>query len=98
MSTLADRTIAALRSNHEDLAARVRGFDEPDLARQSGSSEWDVAQVLGHLGSGAEIALAGMQAGQDGRDAPGPDFNQTVWDRWNAMGRQEKAGGFLRAQ
>lgn len=97
MSTLADRTIAALRSNHDDLAARVCEFDEQELARQSGSSEWDVAQVLGHLGSGAEIALAGLQAGLGGRDTPGRDAYQTVWDRWNAMGRQEKAGGFLRA-
>lgn len=96
MSTLADGTIAALRSNHDDLAARVCEFDERELARQSGSSEWDVAQVLGHLGSGAEIALAGLQAGLGGRDVPGRDAYQTVWDRWNAMGRQEKASGFLR--
>lgn len=51
MSTLADRTISALRGNHDELTARVREFDEEDLARQSGSSLWDVAQVLGHLGS-----------------------------------------------
>jgi hypothetical protein len=66
MSTLADRTIAALRSNHDELAARVRGFDEQDLARQSGSSQWDVAQVLSHLGSGAEIGLATLQTGVAG--------------------------------
>jgi uncharacterized protein (TIGR03083 family) len=97
MSTLADRTISALRGNHDELTARVREFDEEDLARQSGSSLWDVAQVLGHLGSGAEIALAGLQAAVAGQDAPGQDFNQLVWDRWNAMSPPEKAQGFLGA-
>jgi DinB superfamily len=64
MSTLVDKTITGLRSNHDKLAARVRGFDEEDLARQSGSCQCDVAQVLGHLGSGAEIGLATL-SGQE---------------------------------
>jgi uncharacterized protein (TIGR03083 family) len=97
MSTLADRTISALRGNHDQLTARVSGLDEEDLARQSGSSQWDVAHVLSHLGSGAEIALSGLQAGIAGHEAPGQDFNQLVWDRWNAMSAQEKAQGFLGA-
>ena len=81
MSTLADRTISALRGNHDQLTARVSGLDEEDLARQLGSSQWDVAHVLSHLGSGAEIALAGLQAGIAGHEAPGQDFNQLVWDQ-----------------
>jgi uncharacterized protein (TIGR03083 family) len=97
MSTLADRTISALRGNHDQLTARVSGLDEEDLARQSGSSQWDVAQVLGHLGSGAEIALAALQAAMAGQETPGQDFNQLVWDRWNVMNPQEKAQGFLDA-
>lgn len=97
MSTLSDRTITALRTNHDDLAARVGGFADSDLARQSGASEWDVAQVLSHLGSGAEIMLAGLRAAQAGKPAPGQDFAPSVWDRWNAMSRQEQADGFLRS-
>jgi len=97
MSTLADRTISALRGNHDQLTVRVSGLDEEDLARQSGSSQWDVAQVLGHLGSGAEIALAALQAAMAGQETPGQDFNQLVWDRWNVMSPQEKAQGFLDA-
>jgi uncharacterized protein (TIGR03083 family) len=96
-NTLADRTIAALRSNHDELAASVREFDQQDLARQSGSSQWDVAQVLSHLGSGAEIGLASLQTGLAGRPGPDQDFNRSVWDRWNAMSAQEKAKGFLSA-
>lgn len=97
MSTLADRTITALRGNHDELAARVRGFDEQDLARQSGSAQWDVAQVLAHLGSGAEIALATLQTGLAAQPGPDQDFNQSVWDRWNAMSPAEKAESFLLA-
>ena len=97
MSTLADRTISALRENHDQLTARVSGFDEQDLARPSGSSQWEVSQVLSHLGSDVEIALAGLQAGIAGHEAPGQDFNQLVWDRWNALSAQEQADGFLGA-
>lgn len=95
MSTLEDRTIAALRANHDQLSAQVRGFAAEDLNRQSGSSEWDVAQVLSHLGSGAEIMLAGLQKAIAGEGAPDQEFNVSVWDRWNAMSQQEKAEGFL---
>jgi uncharacterized protein (TIGR03083 family) len=97
MSTLADRTISALRGNHDELTALVSGFDQEDLARQSGSSQWDVAQVLSHLGSGAEITLATLTAAKTEQEAPGQDFNQRVWDRWNVMSAQEKSLGFLDA-
>jgi uncharacterized protein (TIGR03083 family) len=95
MSTLADRTIAALRVNYDDLSARVRTFSDDDLDRQSGATEWDVAQVLSHMGSAAEIGLAALEQGQAGAPAPGPEFNQQVWDRWNAMSQREKAEGYL---
>ena len=91
----ADAWIAALRQAHDQLANLVRGLDAEGLARQSACSDWDVAQVLGHLGSGAEIAAATLDAALAGRDGPGPDFNQPVWDRWNALDNQAKAAGFL---
>src|SRR5664280_1312003 len=62
---------------------------QPDLSA--------AAQVLSHLGSGAEIGLATLQTGLAGHPGPDQDFNQSVWDRWNAMSPQEKARGFLRA-
>ena len=92
---LADSAIGALRTHHEDLATRVRGFDDDDLGRRSGASGRQVAQVLGHLGSGAEITLAGLQAAVSGAERPGRDFNAAVWDRWNAMTPREQAEGFL---
>ena len=95
MSTLADRSIAALRANHDALAEQVRGLAPGDLDRPSGSSEWDVAQVLSHLGSGAEIMLANLEGGIAGDGPPAQDFNVSVWDRWNAMSQQEKADNWL---
>ncbi len=51
--------------------------------------------MLSHLGSGAEIMSATVRAALDGTPGPEGDFNQTVWDRWNAASRREQADGFL---
>jgi uncharacterized protein (TIGR03083 family) len=91
MATPADRVIAVLRTGHDDLAARVAGFTADDLARPSGASEWDVSQVLSHLGSGAEINLATLEAGIAGGAAPDAEFNKGVWSRWDNASRQERA-------
>lgn len=95
MTSLADRTIAALRSVHDDLAGHVQGLSDEQLSGPSGASEWTVAQVLSHLGSGAEIARAGYLAARDDTEPPGQDFNQEVWARWDALGPAEQATGFL---
>ncbi|HWU31864.1 MAG TPA: maleylpyruvate isomerase N-terminal domain-containing protein [Marmoricola sp.] len=95
MTSLASRTIEALRREHDALASLVPAFAEDDLAKPSGSSDWSVAQVLSHLGSGAEISLASLQVAQGGRDALGDGFNRSVWDRWDAMTPAEQRAGFL---
>ena len=51
--------------------------------------------MLSHLGSGAEIALAGYQAAFTGGRAPGDGFNEQVWDRWNALPPAEQASQFI---
>ena len=94
-SRLTDRTIAALRAEHDALAAIVRRLSESELSGPSGASEWTAAQVLSHLGSGAQIALAGYQATFDGGPPPPDDFNQQVWGRWNAMAPAELASGYV---
>ncbi|MFG2050035.1 maleylpyruvate isomerase family mycothiol-dependent enzyme [Micromonospora sp. NPDC048935] len=97
MSTPADQIITALRAGHEELAALVRDLKEDDLLRPSGASEWQVSQVLSHLGSGAEINLATLDAARTGAPAPDADFNPGVWARWDAMSPAEHAAGFLAA-
>lgn len=93
MTSLADRTIAALRANHDELVPLVGGLTQDQLATTSGASEWTVAQVLSHLGSGAEIMLAVLSAAADGTASPDQAFNQSVWDRWNALGPRDQAEG-----
>ena len=50
--------IATLRGAHERLAAFVAGASADDLTHPSMCADWNVAQVLSHLGSGAEIGRA----------------------------------------
>jgi uncharacterized protein (TIGR03083 family) len=97
MSTLAARTIDALRNEHDTIASVVTTMTNDQLSGPSGASEWSVAQVLSHLGSGSEINFAGLRAGLGEADAPAEGFNESVWDRWNAMTPAEQRAGFLKA-
>jgi uncharacterized protein (TIGR03083 family) len=95
-ATPADAWIDVARQAHQNLASVVRTLDEEQLARQSACRDWDVAQVLGHLGSAAEIGVATIDAAVQGREPPGPDLSPPVWARWDALDRSAKAHGFLR--
>jgi uncharacterized protein (TIGR03083 family) len=91
----ADAWIDALRAAHDEIADIARPLDEAGLARTSGSSEWDVAQVLGHLGSQSEIGLGTVQAVLEHRDPPGADATTPIWAKWDALDNAGKAAGFL---
>jgi uncharacterized protein (TIGR03083 family) len=94
-SSLVDRTIAVLRSESDQLAELVPSLSDDQLIGPSGASEWTVAQVLSHLGSGAEITRADFEAAVTGSPGPGGEFNQGVWDRWNALSPVDQAAGCL---
>ncbi|GIJ50669.1 hypothetical protein Val02_75550 [Virgisporangium aliadipatigenens] len=89
----ADQVIAALRSGHDDLVAFVQRLAPADATKPSGADEWDVSQVLSHLGSGAEISLATLEWALAG-EKPVEGFNQGVWDRWNAKTPAERVADF----
>ncbi len=93
MSPLVDRTITALRAEHDVLAALVRTLTDEQLAAPSGASEWTVAQALSHLGSGAEIGRAPI-ARAAGETVEAED-NQTIWARWDGSTPRAQAEGFL---
>jgi uncharacterized protein (TIGR03083 family) len=95
MTSLADRTIAALGAEQASTVAAVQGLTHDQLIGRSGASEWTVASVLSHLGSGSVITLAGLQAALGVGQPPPDGFNQSVWDRWNAMSPAEQRDGFL---
>ena len=95
MTTLASRTIAALRAEHDTLASTVPALSIAQLTGPSGAAEWTVADVLSHMGSGAEISLAGYRGSIGEAAPPEPSFNQSVWDRWNAMDPADQAARSL---
>ena len=93
----ADRVIAALHAAADVLDPLVRGLTPEQLTAPSAASEWDVSQVLSHLGSGAVITLAALEAALAGKPNPGLDANRLVWAVWDAMTPGERAAGYLDA-
>jgi uncharacterized protein (TIGR03083 family) len=93
MTQITDRVIAALRHNHETLVALLPNLSEEQLRGPSGASEWSIAQVLSHLGSGAEITRVPI-ARAAGADLPEPD-NQAIWARWDAAEPLDQAAGYV---
>jgi uncharacterized protein (TIGR03083 family) len=87
--------ITALRQSADDLALLAAAMTADDLRRPSAATEWDVSQVLSHLGSGAEIALANLEANVAGTPIPGNDAARSVWDRYDAMSPEERRDAFL---
>jgi uncharacterized protein (TIGR03083 family) len=83
----------ALRASHHQLAALAGRLGPSELSRPSYAREWTVAQVYSHLGSGAEIGLAAVQAALDGGDVP-PD-PEPIWARWNAKTPQAMATDYV---
>jgi uncharacterized protein (TIGR03083 family) len=97
MTDLVDASIAALRTNHDQLADLVATASGEDLSRPSGATEWTVADVLSHLGSGSELFQVRLQAAIDGVPVGEVD-NQAVWDRWNAMSPEDQATAFVKSE
>jgi len=93
----ADAVIAALRSGFDDLAGRVSGLTDQQLAGPTGADEWDVSQVLSHLGSGAEIAQNALQVSLEGKPNPGLEFNKPIWARYDGATARERLDWFLAA-
>jgi uncharacterized protein (TIGR03083 family) len=94
MTPLADRTIDADHRTYERLVRLVSSLSDDQLTQPSGASEWTVAQVLSHLGSGAQITLDSLRAAQAGVDRAA-DANEAVWATWNAMTPREQADGYV---
>jgi uncharacterized protein (TIGR03083 family) len=75
--------IAALQSSVERLAALVAPLDDDAIVAQAHPTEWSVAEVLSHLGSGAVIFARRIADGLAGVETP-EEFNPSVWAEWDA--------------
>jgi uncharacterized protein (TIGR03083 family) len=99
VTTASDPTpwLRAVRASHDRLAAIVSGLDGDALRARSYDTEWTIADVLSHLGSGAEISLLSVEAGVSGSEPPPPEAFQAIWDVWNARSPEDQAAQFLLA-
>jgi len=75
--------IGVLRNSHERLAGLVRPLTVDQLRAQSYDADWTIAQVLSHLGSGAEIATLSLAAALGGRGQLDQGAFPAIWDAWN---------------
>jgi uncharacterized protein (TIGR03083 family) len=89
--------IAVLRHSHERLASLAAALNPERLTTASYDSEWTIAQVLSHLGSGAEIALQSFDATLSGGASADPAKFPPIWDAWNVKSPQEQAADCLSA-
>jgi uncharacterized protein (TIGR03083 family) len=87
--------IAALRHSHDLLASLVQPLDADQVRGSSYCSDWTIAQVLSHLGSGAEIGLMMLPGALGEAEPVGGNAFQPVWDRWNAKSPDQQAADGL---
>jgi uncharacterized protein (TIGR03083 family) len=83
--------VQAVRASHDRLAGIVAGLDGDTLRAQSYDTEWSVADVLSHLGSGAEIFSRYIDAGAAGGEPPSPEDFKPIWEAWNARSPEDQA-------
>src|SRR5580704_5371961 len=96
METSPDPWIGALRHSHDRLQALVEPLGQDQLEQRSYASEWSIAQVLSHLGSGAEIFALFLDAALTGQEPPGQEVFVPIWSEWNTKGPQAQATDGLR--
>ncbi len=77
------RQLEALRSSVEHLRAVVQRIDPTRFDSPAYPTKWSIADVLSHIGSGAVILTRRFDDIVEGR-ATDENFNQSVWDEWNA--------------
>jgi len=87
--------IEALSGSHERLRSLVEPLDADRLQGPSYASEWSIAQVLSHLGSGAEIFTLFLDAGLTGAAVPGHEQFEPIWAAWNSKSAAANAADAL---
>jgi len=85
-----DALLATLRRSHDRLTGIAAPLTADQVTGPSYDDDWSIAQVLSHLGSGAEIFSLLLDAGLHGEPSSGTDRNQEIWDRWNGKNPEEQ--------
>src|SRR6266508_1914990 len=79
----------ALKNEYDRVVNKVESEGTGFLEQPSYCSEWQVYQVVSHLGSGAEIFQRSLEAALDGEQALSNEGRQAIWDHFNALGPQD---------
>jgi len=88
--------LEVLRTSADRLRALIAPLDDQDLEKPAYPTEWRIADVLSHLGSGATIQHRRMDDALAGEAMP-DDFAPTVWESWNAKSARAMADDSLEA-
>lgn len=91
-----DRLLSALESSHERLRAIVTPLDDTQIELQAYPTEWRIADVMSHIGSGAVITTRRLDDGLAGSPIP-DDFAPLVWAEWDAKSPRQKTDDGLTA-
>ena len=91
MNPAAPAWVAALRGSHERLRTLVARLCADDLGAPAYPDRWTVAQVLAHLGSGAEIFIGRVTAARAGQPDPWSEVAGAIRRAWDAKPPAEQA-------
>ena len=80
---MADARLEALQVSVARLGDLASRLSDDEVTRPAYPSEWSIADVFSHIGSGAVIMQRRLDDTLAGADTP-DDFAPGVWDTWNA--------------
>jgi uncharacterized protein (TIGR03083 family) len=89
MTTETRDLIRVLRAMHDRLAEVVIDLGPEQLRTRSFATEWTVAEVLSHLGSGAELSMLRLATGGD--DGLTQEQMAQVWAMWDQRTPEQQA-------
>lgn len=95
MESSARTWIAALRGSQQRLASLAGPLTPEQLRQPSYCSDWNIAQVLSHLGSQAEIGQATLAAVLAGTEPLSMDDFKKIWAVWDARDPDDQAAQSL---
>ena len=88
--------IRALRNSQDDLSALVKCWmDSALLQGPAYDRQWAIAQVLSHLGSGAEIFSLLLDAASGASEPPSHETLRERWKIWDAKEPRAQADDFI---
>ena len=91
---MSDDQVDALRASATRLRHIVEPLSADQLRAPAYPTEWSIADVLSHIGSGAVVMQLRLEAALAGPDLA-DDFAQRIWDEWNAKSPGEKRADAL---